>query len=186
VAVGESPDREVLGEGRFLRLVREGRWEWAERTNCRGAAVLVALTDDDRILLIEQPRPAVGGIAVELPAGLIGDLAPTSRESPLESARRELLEETGHDAAHVIPLVTGAPTVGMASERVHFFLATGLRKVTDQLGDDHERITLHAVPVDEADAWIRGRIALGRVVDLKVYAGLWFARNRPSCVEGEA
>ena len=99
-------DVETLHEGRFLRLVRRGRWEFCQRTTGTGVVGLIATTDHDEIVLIEQSRPAVGGVCIELPAGLVGDDG--EADEPLESAaKRELLEETGFEADHVERLCHG-------------------------------------------------------------------------------
>ena len=46
----------VLHEGDFLRMVREGRWEYIERNNCRGIVIILAMTDDEKVILVEQYR----------------------------------------------------------------------------------------------------------------------------------
>src|SRR5438309_2192847 len=63
----------VLGEGKYLRLVERGGWEFVHRYGCSGVAVIVAFTPADRLLLVEQYRPAVDHRVIELPAGLVGD-----------------------------------------------------------------------------------------------------------------
>ncbi|MBS0584638.1 MAG: NUDIX hydrolase, partial [Proteobacteria bacterium] len=98
---------EVLHEGRWLRLLKRGRWEYAERTNPGGAVIIVALTDADRILFVEQWREAVQARTIEMPAGLIGDIAGSHDESAILAAERELLEETGYRAARVEYLMEG-------------------------------------------------------------------------------
>src|SRR5512140_2573788 len=65
--------RETLFTGRFLALVREGRWEYAHRVNATGAAIILAVTDDQRLLLVEQYRIPCHARTIELPAGIIGD-----------------------------------------------------------------------------------------------------------------
>lgn len=173
--MGKANDkRETLYEGKFLRLLRIGRWEFAERTNTSGAAALVAVTPDGKLLLVEQYRPPVGASCIELPAGLVGDDAGHEGEGLLSAAGRELSEETGHEADHLEALAQGAPSAGMANELVTLVLATGLRRVSEELGSEHEEIRLHRVPVDEVEAWLKGKAAAGAVIDLKVYAGLYF------------
>src|SRR5689334_13508981 len=88
----------VLAEGRFVRLVKQGHWEWAERTNASAAVVLVPVTRDREIVMVEQFRIPLGRRVIELPAGLVGDEAGNEKESLVEAARRELLEETGFEA----------------------------------------------------------------------------------------
>ena len=165
----------VLGAGRFLRLVRRGRWEYAERVRAAGAAALVAVTDGGAILLITQPRPALGGLCVELPAGLVGD--EDAGEDPAVAAARELVEETGYEAAVVERLCAGPTSPGLTNEGIALYRAHGLRRVGPGGGVEHEAIVVHEVPLADADAWLAARAAEGLHVDLKVYAGLYFARR---------
>ena len=85
----------VLAEGRHLRLVSRGRWEYVERPKVTGIVIIVAVTRENNVVLVEQNRPPVGGRVIELPAGLAGDIAGSESEAMEEAARRELLEETG-------------------------------------------------------------------------------------------
>ncbi|MBI3932626.1 MAG: NUDIX hydrolase [Acidobacteria bacterium] len=171
-------DREVLGEGRHLRLVREDGWEHVERPGITGIAVLVAVTAEGRLLLVEQHRPPVRARVLELPAGLAGDTPAHAGEDPAIAARRELLEETGYEADEITTLAAGPPSAGLTSEVVTFFRARGLRRVAAGGGDAVEQIVVHEVPLDGIDAWLRSKRAGGLLVDPKVYAGLYFLHDR--------
>lgn len=164
--------RTVLGEGKWVRLVRQGRWEYAERTNVTGIVSLVAVTARREIVLVEQMRAAVGRRVLELPSGLAGD---GGREGLARAARRELLEETGYRARRLERLAELAPSAGIVSEVVTLFRATGLRKAGKGGGDASERITVHRVPLGTAAGWLARRIRRGGLVDPKVYAGLHYA-----------
>ncbi len=168
---------ETIGGGRFLRLVRRGKWEFVERTNASGAAAIVAVTDEGRMVLIEQPRPALGGVALELPAGLVGDTPGDEGEEMTRAAGRELTEETGFEAREIVQVAVGPSSPGLTSETIAIFLATGLRKVGPGGGVESEEITVYEVPLAEVEAFIDERVARGIQVDLKVYAGLYFARR---------
>src|SRR5687768_6076158 len=87
---------EVLCESRFLRLLRRGHLEWAQRTKASGAAVIVAITPERCVLFTEQFRIPVDCAVIEFPAGIVGDEAGHEEESRLVAAQRELLEETGY------------------------------------------------------------------------------------------
>jgi ADP-ribose pyrophosphatase len=78
----------TLSTGKFLALVKEGHWEYAERTNAMGAAIIVAVTDDRKLILVEQYRIPVHARTIELPAGIIGDEPGSSHEAHAEAARR--------------------------------------------------------------------------------------------------
>lgn len=167
----------VLAAGRFLQLVRRGRWEFVERIRGVGAAALVAVTDEDAIVLITQPRPALGGLTIELPAGLVGDTDGMEDEDAALAAGRELVEETGFEAATIERLCAGPTSPGLTSEQIALYRARGLRRVGPGGGVEHESITVHEVPLAGAEAWLAERAREGLHIDLKVYAGLYFARQ---------
>ena len=167
-----STDLRVLGEGRFLRLVDTDGWEYAERKNVTGIVTVVAQFDG-RLLLVEQYRPPLRANVIELPAGLAGDLPDSADEALEAAALRELEEETGYRAASCERLFAGPLSAGMTTEVVTFFHATGLKRVGGGGGDGSEKITVHEVPLDEAEAWLRARNEAGTLIDPKVYAGLY-------------
>ncbi len=164
---------EVLFEGRHLTLVKRRGWEFVQRRNITGIAILVAITDEGRVLFVEQHREAVGQIVLELPAGLAGDQ--TSPETAEESANRELVEETGYRAAKLEVLCEGPPSPGLSDEIVTFYLARGLTREGNGGGVDGEDIRVYEVPFAEAYEWLDARRAEGRLVDPKVYGGLSLA-----------
>jgi ADP-ribose pyrophosphatase len=165
---------EILWRGKFLRVMKSGRWEYADRVGASGAVVIVGVTDNGSIVLTEQFRIPVNQRVIELPAGIAGDIPGQEGEELALAARRELLEETGYEAADVELLFAGPPSAGLASEVVTFFKAAGLRKVAKGGGEGHEDITVHEVPLGEIDTWLRRRSAGGLLVDPKVYTGLYF------------
>ncbi len=169
----------TLHTGRFLALVKEGHWEYADRTNATGAAIIVAVTEEQKLLLVEQYRIPVHARTIELPAGIIGDEPGSSDEDHAEAARRELLEETGYEAGHVEALTHGPASSGLTSETVTLFLATKLRRVGPGGGVAHEEITVHEVPVAEVHTWLEAKARSGVLIDPKIYAGLYFiGRNK--------
>lgn len=165
---------EFLGQGHFLSLRKRGRWEFVERVNAHGAAVIIAVTEHDEIVLVEQYREPLQCNCIENPAGLVGDQP--GEEDVLLAARRELLEETGFEAAHVELIMSGPSAPGMASELLSFVRATGLRRVHAGGGDGNENITVHVVAMRGAPAFLAGRLAAGLHVDPRVYAALFLAR----------
>ncbi len=167
---------EHMAEGRWLALKRRGRWEYASRIRGRAAVVIVALTDAGELLLVEQMRPALGRRCLELPAGLVGDLEASPDESIELAACRELVEETGWSAGQWHRLTQGPPSAGLSDEWVVLLRATELRKVGPGGGDDGEDIEVHQVSLAEVERFASERSAAGVAVDLKLWAGLHFAR----------
>lgn len=166
-----SEDR-TLGQGRFLRLQIRNGWEFVDRPGVEDVAVLIAITLQDEIVLVEQYREPVRGRMIELPAGLVGDEAQFSDEELLEAANRELEEETGYRAGK-LALVQKAPTSGgLSSEIVSFVHAWELEKVGLGGGLENEDIKPHAIPLAEVDLWLAARNAEGLLIDPKIYAGL--------------
>lgn len=170
-----SQPRRVLAEGRFARLVAQDGWEWVERVNARGAAVIVAVTPDGRLLLVEQYRIPLGRRVIELPAGLVGDTPGSEQEPMAEAARRELLEETGYEAAEMEFLAEGPGSAGLTSESYGLYLARHVRRAGSGGGDPSEDIEVHAVPLEKVEGWLDEKRRQGIMVDPKVYAGLYFA-----------
>ncbi|MFJ9390230.1 NUDIX domain-containing protein [Nocardioides sp. NPDC101246] len=145
---------EHLDEEPFRRLVVEHP----------GAAVVLALDEDERALVITQYRHPAKRRFVELPAGLID----YPGEDPLDVAVRELREEVAHEAAEWTPLLSTYATPGITEEIHHFFLARGLT-ATDRDGFEleHEEaeMTIHWVPFEELlEAVLSGRATDSPVV----------------------
>ena len=126
-----------------------------------GAAVVLAMDDDDRVLCLRQYRHAARGTYVELPAGLFdGD-----GEEPLAVAQRELREEAGLRADSWTPLASAFSSPGIVAERIHYFLA---RDVSESGRGDfalvHEEAEMEAfwVPFDDLHAAVLdGRVSNG-------------------------
>lgn len=166
-----------LYAGRHLRLVVRNGWEFVERPGIRGIVLVVAVTPENRLLLVEQRREPVDTNVVELPAGLAGDTESPADEPLEEAARRELVEETGWDAKAMERLTSGPPSAGVSSEVITFFRARGLWRAGAGCGVEGEAITVHEVPLAAAEEFLREREAGGTLIDPKVWAGLWFARR---------
>lgn len=172
-----QPARQTLGEGKFLRLVRNGRWEFVERTNARGAVAVIAVTKDGRLVLTEQHRPAVGRRVIDLPAGLTGDIVGAEDEDHAVAALRELEEETGFTAKRLKLVASCSSSPGLASEVITYFFAKGVTQVSDGGGVDHEQIDVHTPSLRTIKAWLSRQAGQGKLIDAKVYLGLYFAHT---------
>ncbi len=169
---------ETVYEGKWLRLKKRGRWEFAERTNVGGMAVIiVAATPEGNLIFVEQDRIPVEGRTIEMPAGLVGDIE--AGESIELAASRELLEETGWQASRIDLLMVGPTSSGMSNERVAFVRASGLVRLHAGGGDESEQIIVHEVPIAEAPAWLASKMAEGYQLDAKLWAGLWLLNRNP-------
>ena len=167
----------TLHTSKFLALIKEGHWEYVDRVNATGAAIIIAVTADQNVLLVEQYRIPVHARTIELPAGIIGDEPGSSDESHAEAARRELLEETGYAAGRIEGVTTGPACSGITSERVTLFRALDLQRIGSGGGVAHENITVHEVPLGEIVEWLEAKARTGILIDPKVYAGLFFIKQ---------
>ncbi len=172
----EAPEQ-MLYQGHWLSLKRRGRWEYAERNTPAGAVVIVAMTPQKKVLFVEQYRVPIGAATIEMPAGLIGDLPGATEEDVLDSARRELEEETGYAATSFELLTSGPSSAGMSTEIIHFVRARELCKVGPGGGDATENIIVHEIPLDAAAPWLQERQLQGIPIDPKLYAGLWWLQQ---------
>jgi ADP-ribose pyrophosphatase len=167
---------EVMYQGKYLRMIRRGTWEYAERAHAGGlAAIILAVTPQDDIVFVEQFRVPLQANTIEMPAGLVGDIQ--ADESIEQSAIRELEEETGWTAEHAEVLLIGPVSSGSSSERVAFVRVTGLTKVGQGGGDGDEDITVHQVPRAKAAAWLVQKLNEGYQLDAKLWAGLWMIEH---------
>ena len=144
-----------------------------------GAVAIIAIDDEDNVLLVRQFRVAVGEALLEVPAGTLDVADDGSVEDPAVAAPRELEEETGMRAGtwRLIARFYTAP--GFASELMHLYLATDLRPADgDRLGpDEDEHLVLERMPWREAVASAeRGELRDGKTL----VALLWLARLRGS------
>jgi ADP-ribose pyrophosphatase len=166
--------RIVLGKGKFLQLVRDGKWEIAERVNARGAVAVIAVTSDREFVLTEQFRAAVGKRVIDLPAGLSGDIAGQEDEAGAISALRELVEETGFHADRLEHLADCPTSPGLTSELVSYYYAHKVKRLAAGGGVDGEQIDVRTPKLRTIRKWLADQAAAGKLIDSKVYAGLYF------------
>ena len=160
-----SEQRAVEWEGKYIRIVREGRWEYVER--CGGIHAVVILAEyEGKVVLIEQRRVPLGNRkAIELPAGLVGDEDDKGVE---ETAIKELEEETGFTADRIEVIGEFFSSPGMVSEGFTLVRAKGIHKMGDGGGNEHEEIEVHLVPRAGIAEFVRGKRAEGSAIDSKM------------------
>lgn len=166
----DSPPQ-VMWEGRFVRAVKRGRWEYASRVEDIRTVVVLA-EFEGKVILIDQPRAPVGGRCLELPAGLVGDEDPNATIE--DTAVKELEEETGYTAGRVERLGDFYASPGMLSESFTLVRAHSVRKVGDGGGTEHEDVKVHLVARPDIPAFIEKKRAEGVAVDVKLLLFLDF------------
>lgn len=169
---------QTLFASRWLVLHKIGHWEFVKRPNSNAAVGILAITDEDEILLVEQFRIPLQSRVIEIPAGLVGDEPEFAGESLEETARRELLEETGYEAASMVALLKSPTSAGMTSEMTHFFHAGKLRRIDAGGGVGSEDITVHKVPLTHLRAWLEIQQQRNCLIDFKIHAVLAIAKVR--------
>lgn len=130
--------------------------------------VVAAITEDRQVILINQYRQPVRSRDIELPAGYI-----ENEETPIQAAKRELLEETGYTSENFKELKTAFASAGTMSNTIHFFLATKAKKVADQKLDPNEELSVHPTPIEEAFKFLEE----GKIKDMASISGLLLIKD---------
>lgn len=163
----------IIYRGRILE-VREDEVRLPDGNTSRreyivhpGAAVMLAMPDPQSVIIERQYRYALRTHVYELPAGKIDP-----GEDPLDTAKRELAEETGYRAREWRHLLTTYPVVGYSNERIELYLARDLEHVGNAL-DDGEFLDVLLMPLAEALGWVK----LGRIREAKTIMGLLLAER---------
>lgn len=127
---------------------------------------VIALTDDNQILLVEQYRHGIHETTLEIPGGMAD-----AGESPEEAAKRELLEETGYSTDSWKPLGKTSSNPAILTNFTHLYLARNCIKTASQQTDGHEDIQIHKMPVGDflqlvSDGVVHHSIVLAAVAKL--------------------
>ena len=129
-----------------------GAAEWFYRIESPEWINVIPLTRDEEVLLVRQYRFGVEGFTLEIPGGMCDP-----GESPLEAARRELREETGHESPRLVELGWVHPNPALQSNRCYSYLARDVERVAEPEPDPHEQFELSRVPLREIPRLIRER-----------------------------
>ena len=163
----------ILHEGRVFSLVNEnytlenGITAHMDFIQHPGAAAMVPMLNQKEVILIKQYRHAIRKFIWEIPAGTLDPL-----ESPINCAKRELIEEAGYASNKWHQLGTITPLPGCSNERIHIFLATDLQPAKQALDKD-ELLNVHSMKIKKAVQMILS----GEINDGKTISGLFLALN---------
>ena len=170
MSAADDPDlpEQVMWEGRFITVRKQGTWEYVGRARGIRAAVILAIDEDDHVILVEQFRVPLGRPCIELPAGLVGDDESVAGEEDAAAAARELEEETGYHAGRIETIGEFWSSPGMVSESFTLFRAHAIRRVGAGGGVGSEDIKVHRVPLAGIADAIAGWRAAGYAIDVKM------------------
>lgn len=166
--------QEIVFRGNLLRIrldtvaLPNGEIANREIVDHPGAVAVVALTDDEQVVLVRQFRYAINALSLELPAGCLD----VPGEEVATAARRELSEETGYVAARLDYLGRIHASPGFTSETTHLFVAQGL-KAEPSMPNPDEFIELVTMPMADALALVRR----GEIRDAKTIIGLLWTQQ---------
>ncbi|RWR15034.1 NUDIX domain-containing protein [Siminovitchia fortis] len=156
---------ETIFEGKIISVqvdeveLPNGKLSKREIVRHPGAVALIALTDENKIVMVEQYRKPLERSLLEIPAGKL-----EPGEEPAATAERELEEETGYRAGKMEYISSFYTSPGFADEIIHLYLATGLEKVENPAdGDEDEFVELFELTLEEALECIRNE----RIYDAK-------------------
>ena len=165
---------ETIHEGQIF-TVRDERFRFADGTEVsreivrHGGAVGMVVVDGDEVVLVLQPREAVGDPdSLELPAGRLDK----EGERPLDTAKRELAEEVGLQAASWEHLTTYRSSAGFTDEVVHLYMAQDVSPAPPADSGEDERIEIVRRPLSDLDALI------DELTDVKTLLGLLLLQRR--------
>lgn len=169
---------ETIYEGAILDLKRDkvtaaGGEAYREIIEHNGAVCMVPITDEGKVVMVEQFRYAMGRVVLEIPAGKIDK----GETDPFEVARRELREETGYSAGDVRLLGMINTSVAYSKEKIYVFGMCDLTKGETDMDDD-EAIDMKMMDFEEVYSMAAG----GKLIDAKTIAAICMAREQMSDV----
>ena len=176
--------RELAFEGEHLRLVNkhfrndagnEYIWETVERRNIhnKGAVVVIAITKNKEIILERNWRAPIESYVIQFPAGLTD----VEGENEEETAKRELLEETGYLADKLISITHSPLNPELTPNEASHFVARDVEYIGKQREDTAEQIEVLKVPISELDQFLQN-LPENTMLDLRVPGILWIIEKR--------
>lgn len=161
----ETIERKQIFSGKVISLqvddvrLPDGGQAKREIIKHPGAVAVIALTDDQKILFVEQYRKPIEQTLLEIPAGL-----QESGESPERTAVRELEEETGYTTDHLIHVTSCYTSAGFSDEVMHLYLAKQIERLQEPVpGDEDEFLEVKSLTWEEAQAYLKRE----KITDMK-------------------
>lgn len=178
--------KEIAWEGKYLRVLllyyqdakgKIRKWEAIQRVNCNGIVVVIPITENKEVVFIRQFRPVLNGYVIEFPAGLND-----RKESLVEVAKRELIEETGLFSEEIVFIAEGPVSSGLSTEILTVFIAKNVKEVPEEIKkvyppDESENIEVIKIPIDIANQKLEELRKKGNLLDLKIYGLLELAKK---------
>lgn len=171
----ERISRELVARGSIIDMYKDtvklpngatGKWDFIKH---KGAAAVVAVAGDGRLLMVRQYRNAVDKETLEIPAGGLNDV----NEPAEEAAARELEEETGYKAENLELLISLVPAIAYSNEVIHVYVATDLTPSSQHLDED-EFIDVELWKVED----LCELIYAGKLQDSKTIAAVMAYKNK--------
>ncbi|MBQ8165379.1 MAG: ribonuclease HI [Clostridia bacterium] len=162
---------ETVFDGKIFKALRydvslpDGSHEKREVVRHNGGSAVIPVDDDGNVYMVRQYRVSVGEILLEIPAGKV-----EVGEDAIDCANRELEEETGLIAGEIKPLISFYPTPGYCSEKIHVFIATGLKQGAPHR-DDREFLHVVKYPLSKLVEMVQN----GSITDSKTAIAIMMA-----------
>jgi ADP-ribose pyrophosphatase len=173
-----TPENQVF-KGKWLSMHAENGYEFFHRHRKPNAVVVVALTEQNELVLVEQFRKPQNANVLEAPAGLVDD-----GETFEQSAVRELLEETGYGDGKIVGKISDVTaTPGICTEKLTFIIMKNVKKLAQGggLASENEQTTTHLInlndTVENVHEKLQEFVNSGVILDMKLFVSLYLANS---------
>jgi 8-oxo-dGTP pyrophosphatase MutT (NUDIX family) len=172
---------EVIALGKWLEFCKIGNYEFFHRHNKPNGVIVFATTTTDELIAVEQFRVPHGHNVLEAPAGLMDE-----GETPIQTARRELLEETGYGKGRVVKVFKNiAISPGICTETLNIVILEDVQKIGEGGGlkSENENIKVHLIPLHGDVFKYLKKMSKTCTIDLKLLTSLFYGLTKVLCQE---